>query len=219
MSLAMFSHLPHTPLNAHTAHRDVKLDNIFQAYDGSLKLGDFGFATRYKKDEVLLNSCGTLSYAAPELLRPRGEVRCRPEAADVWSGANKLRHRPHIRLHRSAGVVLYALAAGKLPFHGDDDAALIAQIRSGYWSAPRVLSPTAATRSDYTPCRICPTLSATSSARCSPSSPRTDPLSPMCCAIRYAPPPTTTTTTYACHSGYAQRSRCVAPTRGLCRRH
>lgn len=86
----MFHLLPHMSLTRTPAHRDVKLDNIFQAYDGSLKLGDFGFATRYKKDEVLLNSCGTLSYAAPELLRPRGEVRCRPEAADVWSGVSSL---------------------------------------------------------------------------------------------------------------------------------
>jgi len=106
------------------AHRDVKLDNIFQSPDGSLKLGDFGFAVRYKPGEILYNSCGTLSYAAPELLKPRGHVQCRPEASDVWS----------------AGVVLYALCTGRLPFHGEDDTALIAQIRSGYWSAPRNLS-------------------------------------------------------------------------------
>ncbi len=49
------------------AHRDIKLENIFETADGVLKLGDFGFASLYEKGKSFDTSCGTLSYAAPEV--------------------------------------------------------------------------------------------------------------------------------------------------------
>jgi serine/threonine protein kinase len=88
-------------------HRDIKLDNlgIKHGDKSQLEVLDFGFAENYQPDEILTVSCGTLEYAAPELLRPRGQVFYKPEAIDVWS----------------AGVCLYAFVTGKLPFEAASD--------------------------------------------------------------------------------------------------
>jgi len=110
----------------HVAHRDVKLDNLFECQDGTIKIGDFGFATSYKKDQRFTTACGTLSYVAPELLCVRDQVECKPEAADVWS----------------AGVVLYALNVGCLPFQADKNLMLVRLIRKGEFYIPQDMSPT-----------------------------------------------------------------------------
>jgi serine/threonine protein kinase len=108
----------------HIAHRDIKLDNIFQTEDGTLKLGDFGFATTYVPGQKLNRSCGTLTYAAPEMLVVPEEVSYSPELIDVYS----------------LGVVLYGLAVAYLPHDLSDDDELIAEIRSGEYYMPEDLS-------------------------------------------------------------------------------
>lgn len=85
------------------AHRDIKLDNLLLVEKGNeatLKLADFGFA-RKCRISGLTTMCGTPNYMAPEVfdLSPRGyDFRC-----DMWS----------------AGVVVYCLLGGYLPFEGD----------------------------------------------------------------------------------------------------
>ena len=50
------------------ACRDVKLENIFIAEDGRVRLGDFGL-TMSMKQELAISPVGTVEYMAPEVLR------------------------------------------------------------------------------------------------------------------------------------------------------
>jgi serine/threonine-protein kinase len=86
-------------------HRDVKPANIFVQPDGTTKLLDFGIARLEKRDHDSAltrtgNIIGTVPYMAPERLRNE-EVDGR---SDLFA----------------AGVVLYQLITGQLPFTGSD---------------------------------------------------------------------------------------------------
>ncbi|KAJ1281529.1 hypothetical protein BS78_04G313000 [Paspalum vaginatum] len=81
------------------AHRDVKPDNLFffAAGDG-LRLGDFGSAGWFGDGRPMTGLVGTPYYVAPEVVAG-GEYT---EKVDVWS----------------AGVVLYLMLSGTVPFYG-----------------------------------------------------------------------------------------------------
>ena len=86
-------------------HRDVKPSNIMLLPDGRLKILDFGIA---KVKDIVMTATGTpvgtVAYMSPE--QTRGEaVDLR---ADVWA----------------LGVVLYEMLTGRLPFTGENAAAV-----------------------------------------------------------------------------------------------
>ena len=84
------------------AHRDIKIDNMLLDRNRDLKLVDFGLSTKYPDDNLLDQPCGTVVYAAPEVLQGR---EYHGMLADVWS----------------SGIVLYGMLSGYLPFGEKDD--------------------------------------------------------------------------------------------------
>ncbi|KPV73546.1 uncharacterized protein RHOBADRAFT_38111 [Rhodotorula graminis WP1] len=100
------------------AHRDLKPENLLLCRDEhdelTLKIADMGLASFQPEDTLLKTSCGSPHYAAPEIV---SGLPYDGALADVWS----------------AGVVLYAMFAGVLPFDDDNNPALFARIRSGVY--------------------------------------------------------------------------------------
>lgn len=73
-------------------HRDLKPSNILVDENGILKICDFGFATKYKKEEFFMEICGTYPYMAPEILLRYGYQ----SIVDVWVSAMGL-HASYIQ--------------------------------------------------------------------------------------------------------------------------
>lgn len=89
-------------------HRDVKADNIFLGVKGRPVLSDFGIAAREDDATAMTERCGTPGYAAPEVLSKSSSVTyC--NKVDVFG----------------AGVVLYFIMSGSLPFAGFDIARVL----------------------------------------------------------------------------------------------
>lgn len=82
-------------------HRDIKLDNILIDLNNTIKICDFGVSKQIKKGEIVYDQCGTPAYIAPEILKNEG---FQGSAADIWS----------------AGIVLYAMVQGRVPFFCKD---------------------------------------------------------------------------------------------------
>ncbi|KAH0795137.1 CAMK family protein kinase [Histomonas meleagridis] len=79
----------------HFVHRDVKPENIMIDQYGNIRLIDFGLGNVLETG-VLKTACGSAAYAAPEVIKGNPY----DSKADIWS----------------AGVVLYVMSVGKLPF-------------------------------------------------------------------------------------------------------
>ena len=93
-------------------HRDIKSQNIFLMKNGKLKIGDFGIAkalTNTKNNATTI--IGTPYYLSPEVIN--GEPY--NYKTDIWS----------------LGVVLYEMCCLKLPFEGNNIAALSIKIMKG----------------------------------------------------------------------------------------
>jgi serine/threonine protein kinase len=63
-------------------HRDLKIENILIDSKGFMQLIDFGLANLYSNHSYLNTFCGSLYFAAPELLSGRKYIG--PEV-DIWS--------------------------------------------------------------------------------------------------------------------------------------
>ena len=63
-------------------HRDLKLQNILLAKDGTIKIADFGLAKILNSlSESETTVCGTPTTIAPEILEKKGGTF----SADIWS--------------------------------------------------------------------------------------------------------------------------------------
>lgn len=105
-------------------HRDVKPANILVAGDGTVKVADFGIAKAAEQSGDISTTgdvLGTVAYMAPELAAGEGV----DGRSDLYS----------------LGVVLYELATGRLPFHGDSHVAVALKHVNEAPTPPRALRP------------------------------------------------------------------------------
>ena len=104
------------------AHRDFKPENIILTNNNQiLKIIDFGLSNTYKKGQLLKTPCGSPCYVPPEMIK---EEDYDGSLADIWS----------------AGVILYLMLCGKLPFYDDDNQILYDKILEGKYETPDHLS-------------------------------------------------------------------------------
>jgi serine/threonine protein kinase len=102
-------------------HRDLKPENLLLDKNLQIKIADFGLSNRMWDGEFLKTSCGSPNYASPEVVS--GKFYAGPET-DVWS----------------AGVCLYALLCGSLPFDDENVPNLFRKIKHGNFTLPGHIS-------------------------------------------------------------------------------
>ena len=103
-------------------HRDIKPQNVMVLRDGSVKVADFGIACLENAAQTLTQEAlGSVHYISPEQARgDRTDAR-----GDIYS----------------AGVVLYEMLTGRLPFEGDSAVSVAIQHLSSVPLAPREINP------------------------------------------------------------------------------
>ena len=92
------------------SHRDLKLENVLLSDNKIVKFGDFGLSDEMenvgylflsnKKGKMMNLACGSIQYAAPEILK---RERYMGEMVDIWS----------------VGIMLFGLVNSYLPFEDD----------------------------------------------------------------------------------------------------
>ncbi len=104
-------------------HRDIKPQNIMVLRDGSVKVTDFGIARLVSSAQNTLTqeALGSVHYISPEQAKgSRVDAR-----SDIYS----------------AGVVLYEMTTGRLPFEGDSAVSIAIQHINSMPLSPRELNP------------------------------------------------------------------------------
>lgn len=104
-------------------HRDIKPQNIMVLRDGSVKVADFGIArlASAAQNTLTQEALGSVHYISPEQARgSRIDAR-----SDIYS----------------AGVVLYEMLTGQLPFEGDTPVSVAIQHINSIPVPPRELNP------------------------------------------------------------------------------
>lgn len=103
-------------------HRDIKPQNIMVLRDGSVKVADFGIACLASAANTLTQEAlGSVHYISPE--QAKGDRT--DERSDIYS----------------AGVVLYEMLTGRLPFEGDSAVSVAIQHLSSVPLNPREINP------------------------------------------------------------------------------
>ena len=107
-------------------HRDIKPENLLlDEKNNDLKIVDFGLSNLYnsKNNNMLKSSCGSPSYAAPEMLNGK---EYKASKVDIWS----------------SGIVLFAMICGFLPFENEDNdnEKLYKKIINGKFNIPNFVS-------------------------------------------------------------------------------
>ena len=104
-------------------HRDIKPHNIMVLRDGSVKVADFGIArlTNAAHSTLTQEALGSVHYISPEQARG-SHIDAR---SDLYS----------------AGVVLYEMLTGRLPFEGDSPVSVAIQHINSIPLTPREINP------------------------------------------------------------------------------
>ena len=94
-------------------HRDLKPENVIIDSDFRIKIIDFGLSKMASKAELGGFILGTPEYLAPEVYEKKGRSDAYTSCLDCWA----------------AGVIMFFLICGRLPFAGNNDAELEEEIR------------------------------------------------------------------------------------------
>ena len=104
------------------SHRDLKPENILINKDNlRIKIVDFGLSSIYKDNELLKSKCGSLCFAAPEMISGK---KYNGSISDIWS----------------SGVTLFSMICGFLPFQEDDTQLLYQKIVKAKYQIPYYIS-------------------------------------------------------------------------------
>jgi serine/threonine protein kinase len=104
------------------AHRDLKCENVLLDRYNNIRVIDFGLSNQFTDvNPKLSTACGSPAYAAPEMVKGNAYT----QAADIWS----------------AGVLLFAIVAGYLPFDDDNIQRLLQKIVYTEVKYPAFMSP------------------------------------------------------------------------------
>jgi len=102
-------------------HRDLKLENVLLSSDFNIKLSDFGFTREFSSSKLLDTYCGSVAYAAPEMISGK---QYNGPGADIWS----------------LGVILYTIVCGTLPFDDETDTVIHQKILNLKYEIPDFIS-------------------------------------------------------------------------------
>ena len=104
------------------AHRNINPENVLldEKYT-TIKITGFEVSTFYNKGSLLSSPVGTLLFAPPEMILSQ---KYKGELNDIWD----------------AGIVLYAMVCGNLPFSQENQDVNINHIIEGFYDIPKDIS-------------------------------------------------------------------------------